>query len=77
MAPEQVFGADAKVHPITGMRLENGVGALPDDLQALVLHCAYIEQTQGEEAAAAMRDKVRAFMAGEQYGHEHPNRSLQ
>lgn len=65
-----------RIHPITGMRLEDGSGALPDDQQALVLHCAYIEQTQGQEAADAMRGKVRAFMTGEEYEYEHPTQEI-
>jgi hypothetical protein len=51
-----------KTHPITGMQLEDGIGCLDDDTQALVLHCAYIEQTEGEKAAEAMRAKVKAAM---------------
>lgn len=67
-----------RIHPITGMPLEDGSGAWPDDQQALVLHCGYIEQTQGKEAADAMRGKVHAFMTGEQteYQHEHPTEEI-
>lgn len=41
----------SRTHPITGMALEDGIGALSDDDQALVLHCAYIEQTQKGKGA--------------------------
>jgi len=47
-----------RTHPITGMQLEDGIGALSDDDQARILHCAYIEQVEGKEAADAMRAKL-------------------
>ena len=49
-----------RIHPITGMPLEDGHGALSDDEQALKLHLPYIEQTQGEDIADAMRAKILA-----------------
>jgi hypothetical protein len=45
-------------HPVTGMRLEDGYGALPISRQAL-LHCAWIEQSQGKEAADAIRAQLK------------------
>lgn len=54
--------SDPRIHPITGMRLEDGFGKLSDDDQALVLHCAYIEQVEGKEAADAMREKLHDAM---------------
>jgi hypothetical protein len=52
-----------RIHPITGMPLEDGVGALPDDEQALVLHLPIIEQEQGKAVADAMRAKIHATEA--------------
>lgn len=56
-AQKNVFGADAKLHPITLMPLEQGSGALPHDQQAM-LHLQTIEETDGKEAADAMRRKL-------------------
>ncbi len=44
-------------HPVTGMDIEDGHGALPEH-QQVVQHLHYIEQTQGEEAADAMRAEL-------------------
>lgn len=52
-----------RIHPITGMPLEDGIGALSDDEQALVLHLPIIEQTQGKAVADAMRAKIHASEA--------------
>lgn len=52
-----VFGADARIHPVTGMPLENGSGALPDKQQALI-HLAHIAREQGKDVADAMLDKI-------------------
>jgi len=41
-------------HPVTGMEIEDGHGALPEQ-QQVVNHLHYIAQTRGEEAADAMR----------------------
>lgn len=43
-----------RVHPITGMMLEDGSGALPDDLQAERIHIPYIRLTKGDEVADRM-----------------------
>jgi hypothetical protein len=56
---KHTFGADAKRNPVTGMVLEQGVGAWPADQQAL-LHCQIIEERDGNAAADAMRRKLRA-----------------
>jgi hypothetical protein len=53
----RVFGVDSKLHPITNMPLEQGVGAWPPDQQAL-LHCQIIEERDGKPAADAMRRKL-------------------
>ena len=44
-------------HPVTGMELEDGHGALPE-YQQVVQHLHYIEQTKGEEVADAMRAEM-------------------
>jgi hypothetical protein len=55
---QQVFGVDAKLHPITGLVVEQGSGALPPDEQALFVHVPYILKTQGKAAADAMLLKL-------------------
>ena len=52
-----VFGADAKLHPVTGMPLETGRGALSDKQQALI-HLGHIEREQGQEVALVMYEKI-------------------
>ena len=57
------FGPDAMRHPITGMILEQGLGALPPDGpdgQARRVHLPEIFRTQGAAAADAMRIKLDA-----------------
>lgn len=44
-------------HPVTGMEIEDGHGALPES-QQVVQHLHYIEQTQGEEKADEMRKEL-------------------
>ena len=53
-----VYGADAKIHPITGMVIEQGSGALPDEVQAAVVHVAEIERQFGKEAADEVRRRL-------------------
>jgi hypothetical protein len=53
-----VFGADAVIHPITNMPLEQGSGALPVDVQAAVVHVAEIERREGRAAADIVRKKL-------------------
>jgi len=48
---QQVFGVDAVRHPITGMVLEQGSGALPPDEQARQ-HLQVIHKTDPAKAAA-------------------------
>lgn len=55
-----VFGSDAVRHPITGMILEQGSGALPPDEQARRVHLPFIAQTQGIAVAEAMLIKLDA-----------------
>jgi hypothetical protein len=55
-----VFGQGAKRHPITGMVLEQGSGALSPDLQARVIHLVEIARNEGQAAADAMRIKLDA-----------------
>lgn len=56
------FGSDGMIHPITGMKLENGSGALDPDDQAMKLHCAAIDHHKGKEAGDAMRAKIAAWI---------------
>ena len=56
-ADKNVFGADVKLHPVTHMPLESGIGALPDDEQAR-MHCNMIEANGDKDAADAMRAKL-------------------
>lgn len=70
-AQKNVFGEDAKLHPITMMPLEQGSGALPHDQQAQI-HCDYIERTQGKLAADAMRAKVAAANVKNDPGNPSP-----
>jgi hypothetical protein len=53
-----VFGHDAKRHPITGLVLEQGSGALSPDLQARRVHLPEIARTQGPDAAAEVRKRL-------------------
>jgi hypothetical protein len=66
---KNVFGFDVRLHPITGMPIEQGSGALPDDEQAL-LHCDAIEKAHGRELADAMRWKLDSVW--EEIQAEHP-----
>lgn len=52
-----------RIHPITGMTLEDGYGALADDLQAERIHIPYIRKSQGDAAADAMLAKLKAAEA--------------
>lgn len=54
-----MFGHDAKRHPVTGHPLELGSGALPEHMQAR-LHLRVIADTDGPEAAEAMRRRLAA-----------------
>ena len=58
-AEKNVFGADVKLHPVTLLPLENGIGSLPIAQQA-ELHLVAIEKEQGKEVADAMRHKMKA-----------------
>lgn len=57
---QQVFGADHKTHPVTGLPLESGIGSLPEKEQGYS-QCDVMEQTQGKEAADAMRQKIKDY----------------
>ncbi len=60
----RVFGDRARRHPVTGMVLEDGIGAGPHDRQAAA-HCALIEQRHGKVAADAMRKRLAEAKAAE------------
>jgi hypothetical protein len=53
-----IYGADAKIHPITGEVLEQGSGALPPDTQAALVHVLEIERREGKAAADEVRQKL-------------------
>jgi hypothetical protein len=55
----KIYGADAKIHPVTGEVIEQGSGALPIDQQALIVHCAEIERREGKFAADEVRRKLQ------------------
>jgi hypothetical protein len=52
-----------RIHPITGQALEDGFGALSDELQAERIHIPFIRQWQGDAAADAMLAKLKAAAA--------------
>jgi hypothetical protein len=56
-AEKNVFGVEAKLHPVTLMPLESGRGALPDEMQADI-QCGEIERSHGKKAADDMRRKL-------------------
>jgi hypothetical protein len=55
----RIFGADAKIHPITGEVLEQGSGAHPPDVQAALVHVLEIERREGKAAADEVRRKLK------------------
>lgn len=54
---EDIFGHDAKVHPVTGRHIEQGIGALPEDHQ-VAQQLRDIEREQGVGVASNMRAKL-------------------
>jgi hypothetical protein len=56
-ADKNMYGADVRLHPITNMPLEYGIGHAPDDVQAQN-HCIIIEREQGKKVADAYRAKL-------------------
>ena len=50
-AEKNVFGTDARLHPVTGMALESGRGCLSDEQQADI-HCNFIEGHHGKSVEA-------------------------
>jgi hypothetical protein len=57
-----VFGADAKRHPVTGIPLETGIGAAPENAQARN-HLLTIAEIQGASAAEGYARGARAVRA--------------
>lgn len=57
-AHDHVFGVHHRIHPVTKMPLENGVGHLSDHEQALQ-HIAYIEEKDGKDVADKLREKLK------------------
>jgi hypothetical protein len=60
LTEQACFGADAVRHPLTGLVIEQGSGALPPDEQARRIHLPYIARTQGVAAAEAILIKLDA-----------------
>jgi len=58
-----VYGAGAVRHPVTGIPLERGSGALPANQQARNL-LAVITQQEGKAVAAEVRRRLDEFEAG-------------
>lgn len=56
--PAAVFGHDAKIHPVTKRHIENGHGALPEQVQ-IKHHLADIEREQGKHVADRMREEIK------------------
>ncbi len=65
MSHHPVFG-DAKVHPVTGRHIEQGIGALPEKLQ-VQHHLAEIEAADGKEVADRMRGEIAALEKGKEF----------
>jgi hypothetical protein len=57
---QAVFGVDAVRHPITGIPIERGSGALPVKLQARN-HLAVIAQQEGRAIAAEVAKRLDEF----------------
>jgi hypothetical protein len=55
---QSALGLDVKYHPVTGLLLQDGVGAWSPDRQARELHLPIIEKTEGKAVAAAMLRKL-------------------
>lgn len=72
-AEKHVFGNDVRLHPITKRPLESGIGCLPDDMQALNVHCVDIERESGRAKADEMRAKLKAAAAGPREHRVTPN----
>lgn len=56
-AEHQVFGFDNGPHPVTGMFLENGIGALPKVMQ-FSQHISVIAQDRGPDVARAISARL-------------------
>jgi hypothetical protein len=54
-----VYGADAKISPLTGEVYEQGTGCLPPALQESLVHVLEIERREGKAAADEVRRKLR------------------
>jgi hypothetical protein len=57
------LGLNSKYHPVTGMVLEDGLGAWTPTRQAIEIHLPIIAKTDGEAVAAAMLKKINAAAA--------------
>jgi hypothetical protein len=55
-----VFGADAKLHPVTDRVIEQGSGALPEKVQ-VQQQLAAIEKEHGKDVADQMRTEIEFF----------------
>jgi hypothetical protein len=62
---ERVFGSSHKLHDLTGLPLEGGIGARSPDEQALIYHIPIIAERDGNIAAGVMKRKIEARMKAE------------
>ena len=65
LSPAEIrtYGADAKIHQITGEVVEQGSGAHPPDVQAALVHVLEIERREGRAAADKVRAKLKMALA--------------
>jgi hypothetical protein len=61
LSPDEVriYGSASYRHAVTGLPVELGSGALPPDVQALVVHCPEIERREGKAVADEVRRKLQ------------------
>jgi hypothetical protein len=52
-----IFGHDAKINPVTGRYIEQGLGALPPDVQ-IEQQLEAIAREEGQDVADEMRAKL-------------------
>lgn len=60
---QTALGLNTKYHGVTGMALEDGLGAWAPDRQAREIHLPIIAKRDGEAVAAAMLAKLAAVAA--------------
>jgi hypothetical protein len=55
---QAVYGHDCKFHDITGLPLQQGIGHLDHDLQALADHLPIIAKRHGVAVAKEMKERI-------------------